>query len=157
MIGVLIFPGFYHALMPSREFSEVFAVHQLRDRGMIAAPILAIATAVAVLWSLFKYQAAYVAVMDLLPPQFQDGLNSRFAFPEYVLRPSTPLALQGEYVKSQIGFCFATLGVSLLCFSFEKSIVGLIVLVMFFGFTALTVKSWKTYQANCSTSNSQRD
>lgn len=116
---------------------------------MMAVLILAIATAVAVLWSLLKYQTAYVAVIDLLPPQFQDGLNSKFAFPEYVLRPSTPLALQAEYVKSQVGFCFATLGVSLLCFSFEKTIAGLIILLMFFGFSALTIVSWKTYQANC--------
>ncbi len=115
---------------------------------MIFIPILAIATAVAVLWSIFKYQTAYVALINSLPPQFQDGLNSKFAFPGYVLRPSTPLALQAEYVQSQIGFCFAALGVSLLCFLFEKIVVGSIVLAMFFGFTTLTVKSWKTYRAN---------
>lgn len=114
---------------------------------MIAA--LAIATAFAVLWSLFKYQTAYIALIDLLPPQFQDGVSSKFAVPEYVFRPSTPLTLQAEYVKSQIGFCLATFGISLLCFSFEKTIVGWIVLAMFFGFTALTIKSWTTYKANC--------
>ena len=116
---------------------------------MITVPILVIATAVAVLWSLFKYQTTYIALLDLLPPQFQDGLNSKFAFPEYVLSPSTPLTLQAEYVKSQIGFCLGTLGVSLLCFSFEKTIVGLIVMIMFFAFSALTIKTWKTYKANC--------
>lgn len=116
---------------------------------MIAVPILVLATAVAVLWSIFKYQTAYVALIDSLPPQFQDGLSSKFAFPEYVLSPSTPLPLQAEYVKSQIGFCFATLGVSLLCFLFEKTLVGLIILVVFFGFTALAIKSWKKYHANC--------
>ena len=116
---------------------------------MIAIPILVIATAVAVLWSLFKYQTTYIALFDLLPPQFQDGLNSKFAFPEYVLSPSTPLTLQAEYVKSQIGFCLATLGVSLLCFSFEKTVVGLIVMIVFFALTALTIKTWKTYKANC--------
>ena len=116
---------------------------------MIAVPILAIATAVAVLWSILKYQTAYVALIDSLPPQFQDGLSSKFAVPEYVLQPSTPLALQGEYVKAQIGSSFATLGISLLCFLHEKLIAGSIVLVIFFWFTALTIKSWKTYQANC--------
>jgi hypothetical protein len=115
---------------------------------VIAVPILIIATIFAALWSVFKYQTTYVALTDSLPPQFQDGLNSRYAFPEYVLRPSTPLALQAEYVKSQVGFCFATLGCSLLCFLHEKNAVGLIVLAMFFGFTALTIKSWRTYQAN---------
>jgi hypothetical protein len=115
---------------------------------MIVVPFLAVATAFAILWSAFKYQTTYVAVIDLLPLQFQDGLNSRYAFPEYVLRPSTPLALQVEYVKSQVGFSFATLGLSLLCFLYDKNIVGLILLIMFFGFSALTIKSWKTYQAN---------
>jgi hypothetical protein len=115
---------------------------------MIAVPFLAIATAFAILWSAFKYQTTYVALIDSLPLQFRDGLNSRYAFPEYVLHPSTPLALQAEYVKSQIGFCFATLGLSLLCFLHEKNAVGLILLAMFFGFSALTIKSWKTYQGN---------
>jgi hypothetical protein len=82
---------------------------------MIAVPILAIGTAVAVLWSMFKYQTAYVALIESLPPQFLDGLSSKFAFPEYVLRPSTPLSLQAEYVRSQIGFCVAAYGVALLC------------------------------------------
>ena len=115
---------------------------------MIAVPILALATAVAVLWSAFKYQTTYAALIDSLPLQFRDGMTSKFAFPEYVLSPSTPLALQAEYVKSQIGFCFATLGCSLLCFLYEKNAVGFIILAMFFGFTALTIKSWRTYQAN---------
>jgi hypothetical protein len=116
---------------------------------LIAIPILVIATAAAVLWSLLKYQTAYVALIGSLPPQFQDGLNSKFAFPEYVLHPSTPLALQADYVKSQIGFCVAALGFSLLCFLYGKTVVGLIILVVVFGFTALTMKSWKTYKANC--------
>jgi hypothetical protein len=120
----------------------------MQERRMIAVPFLAIATAVAVLWSAFKYQTTYVAVIDSLPSEFRDGLNSRYAFPEYVLRPSTPLALQAEYVKSQIGFSFATLGLSLLGFLYEKNTVGLILLAMFFGFSALTIKSWKTYQEN---------
>jgi hypothetical protein len=115
---------------------------------MIVVPFLAIATIFAILWSAFKYQTTYVAVIDTLPLQFRDGLNSRYAFPEYVLRPSTPLALQAEYVKSQIGFTFAMLGLSLLCFLYEKNPVGLILLTMFFGFCVLTIKSWKTYQAN---------
>ena len=122
---------------------------------MIAA--LAIATAFAALWSLFKYQTAYIALIDLLPPQFQDGVSSKFAVPEYVFRPSTPLTLQAAYVKSQIGFCLATFGISLLCFSFEKTIVGWIVLAMFFGFTALTIKSWTTYKANCNRPSTRVD
>jgi hypothetical protein len=115
---------------------------------VIAVPILAIATAVAVLWSVFKYQTTYAALIDSLPLQFRDGLSSKFAFPEYVLSPSTPLALQADYVRSQIGFCLATLGVSLLCLLNEKMLAGLIILFLFFGFTVLTMKSWKRYSEN---------
>jgi hypothetical protein len=104
---------------------------------------LALLSALAVIWSMFKYQTTYVALIESLPPQFQDGLSSKFAFPEYVLNPSTPLALQADYVKSQIGFCFATIGIALLCFFSEKIVAG-----MFFIFTALTGKSWKIYTGN---------
>jgi hypothetical protein len=107
-----------------------------------------IATAVAVVWTIVKYQMAYTALIELLPPQFQDGLSSKFAFPEYVLCPSTPLSLQADYVQSQIGACLAALGISLLCLLYEKVLVSSIVLVVFFGFTFLTIKSWKTYQTN---------
>jgi hypothetical protein len=110
--------------------------------------ILVIATAVAAVLGIVKYQTAYVAAMELLPPQFQDGVSSKFAFPEYVLRPSTPLPLQADYVQSQIAACFVALGVSLLCFLFENPLVGSIVLAVFFGFTVLTIKAWKAYQAN---------
>lgn len=113
-----------------------------------ALPILMIATAVAVVWTIIKCQTAYAALMESLPPQFQDGLSSKFAFPEYVLRPSTPLLLQAEYVKSQIGSCFAALGISLLFFLSEKLLAGSIALIVFFGFTVLTIKSWKAYQSN---------
>jgi hypothetical protein len=115
---------------------------------VIFIPILMIATAVAVVWTIVKYQTAYAALIESLPPQFQDGLSSKFAFPEYVLRPSTPLPLQAEYVKSQIGSCFAALGISLLCLLYEKLLVGSIALVVFFSFTVLTIKSWKTHQSN---------
>lgn len=115
---------------------------------MTMIPILAIVGAVAALWSVYKYQTTYVAVIDLLPTQFRDGLSSRSAFPEYVLRPSTPLALQAGYVQSQAGFCVAALCFALLGFLFEKPVVGVIVLAMLFAFAALTFQSWKTYQAN---------
>ena len=124
---------------------------------MIAIPILALATAAVILWSGIKFQTAYVVLIDALPPQFQDGLSSKFAFPEYVLRPSTPLATQADYVESQVGFCFAALGIALLCFLNEKAVVGSIVLAMFLGYAVLTIKSWKTYQSNCNRRTSRED
>ena len=112
-------------------------------------PILAVASAITVIWSVYVYQTTYAALIDSLPLQFQDGEISRFAFPEFVLGASTPLALQWDYVTSQIGFCFAALGFSLFFLFSEKLIFGCIVLAMFFVCTASTIKSWKTYQANC--------
>ncbi|WP_298276750.1 hypothetical protein [uncultured Bradyrhizobium sp.] len=117
---------------------------------MIVVPILAIASTIAVVWSAYKYQTAYVALIDALPPQFQDGLNSKFAFPEYVLRSTTPLPTQADYVESLVGFCCATLGIALLCFLYENQVVGAIVFVMFIAFSFLTIRSWKVYRANCS-------
>ena len=110
--------------------------------------LLAVASAIVVIWSAYIYQTTYAALIDSLPLQFRDGQISQFAFPEFVLVPSTPLALQWDYVTSQIGFCFATLGFSLFFLFSEKLIVGCIVLAMFFVCTASTIKSWKTYEAN---------
>jgi hypothetical protein len=124
---------------------------------MIAIAILAFATAAAILWSIFKYQTAYVALINALPPQFQAGLSSKFAFPEYVLRPSTPLETQADYVKSQVGSCFAALGIALLCFFYEKAVIGSIVLAVFLGYAALTIKSWKTYHSNRNRRSSRDD
>jgi len=118
------------------------------ERGVVFIPIVVLVTAAAVVWTIVKHQMAYTELIRSLPPQFQDGLSSKFAFPEYVLRPSTPLPLQADYVESQIGACCATLGISLLCFLFEKFLAGSIALVVLCGFTVLTIKSWKTYQSN---------
>ncbi|MGY3443859.1 hypothetical protein ACVW17_003860 [Bradyrhizobium sp. USDA 4473] len=117
---------------------------------MIVVPILAIATTIAVLWSAYKFQTAYVALIDVLPSQFQDGLNSKFAFSEYILRPTTPLPTQADYVQSQVGSCFAALGIALLCYLYENQVVGAIVFVMFLAFSFLTIRSWKLYRMNCS-------
>lgn len=120
-------------------------------------PILAVASAIAALWSAFIYQRTYAALIHSLPLQFQDGLNSKFAFPVSVLSPSTPLTLQWDYVKSQIGVCAAALGFSLFFLLSEKLIVGCIVLTVFLVFTASTIKSWKTYAANCDQRATQAD
>jgi hypothetical protein len=115
-------------------------------RGFI--PLVALATAFVALWSIYKYQTTYAALLGSLPPQFQDGSNSRFAFPEWVLRPSTPLPLQSDYVKSQAGFCLVTLGIAMLCLLSGKTEIGAMVLAMLAAFSALTIKSWKLFRAN---------
>jgi hypothetical protein len=115
-------------------------------RGFI--PLIALATVFVALWSIHKYQTTYAALLGSLPPEFQNGSNSRFAFPEWVMKPSTPLSLQSDYVKSQAGFCFVALGISVLCFFYENTQMSAIVLAMFAAFAALTIKSWTTFRAN---------
>ncbi len=120
-------------------------------------PLLAVASAIAAVWSVFIYQTTYAALIDWLPLQFRDGLNSKFAFPVHVLRPSTPLTLQWDYVKSQLGLCVAALGFSLFFLFSDKLVVGCIVLAVFLVFAALTIKTWKTYAANCDRRAAQAD
>jgi len=62
--------------------------------------VFGIAYLIAIFWSAVRYQFAYNSVVDTLPPQIQDDLTSRYAFPVYVLEHSTPLHVQAEYMKS---------------------------------------------------------
>jgi hypothetical protein len=71
--------------------------------------VFAIASAIAAIWSMVKYQIVYNSLIGSFPPQFQDPLTSRYAFPVLALSPSTPLSLQADYVKSLWGFCVLSL------------------------------------------------
>jgi hypothetical protein len=119
----------------------------IRERRLTA--VFAIATAVAAIWSIYKYQTVYHALINSFALEFQDPLNSRYAFPEFALSPSTPLALQAEYVKSMAGGCFSMLCFSLSFFSFGQVIGGWLGLGAFLLIAASTIKSWKIYKANC--------
>ena len=91
-----------------------------------------------------------MALTDYLPPRFQDELTSRYAYGVYVLRPSTPLALQADHMRSLAGFCVATLCFWLFCvFSFEQVWAPWLPSVLVLVITAFAVKSWKIYTANC--------
>jgi uncharacterized membrane protein len=111
--------------------------------------VFVVIAVIAGLWSAVKYQAVYNTVVDTLPPQFQDGTTSRFAVPVYALMSSTPLPLQGEYMKSGIGGCVMFLSASLSLFAFHQPILG------FFGLCVTAVciytgiESWRTYRENC--------
>src|SRR3981189_2379807 len=85
------------------------------ERRMVA--LFAVGCGMAVIWSAIRYQFVYRSVRDSFPPQFQDDLTSRYAFPVLVLSPSTPLPLQAEYVNALWGGCVAVLCVSLCFFS----------------------------------------
>jgi hypothetical protein len=113
------------------------------------AAVFAVMCALAGIWSAIKYQATYHALLGSLPPQFQDPLNSRYAFPEYVLHPSTPLALQTDFVKAQAGGCFAMLCFSLSCFIGGQTTGGWLALAGSFAIAASTIKAWRIYKENC--------
>jgi hypothetical protein len=105
--------------------------------------------ALAAIWSALKYFEVQSVVSDTLPLQFRDGLNSRYAIPIYALEPSTPLAVQAEYVKSLAGG-----SVALTCFALACLFAGQMpgVLLASMGAVAVTIsaiKSWKTYRQNC--------
>ena len=117
---------------------------------MIIAPFLAIASGITLIWSAFLYQTVYYSLIESFPLEFQNSLTSRYAFPEIALSPSTPLALQANYIRSLIGFCVAALGFTLFSiFFFEQSVPRLLTLMIFFGIAFSTFKSWKAYKANC--------
>jgi len=117
---------------------------------VILASLIAIMGCFAFVCSIVVNQQVHNALINWLPPQFQDPWNSRYAFQVYVLSPSTPLALQAEHMKSQVGFW-----VSVLCFAlfsilfFEQTWIRLLPSVPLLAMTASIIKSWKAYRANC--------
>ena len=111
--------------------------------------VFAIATVAAAIWSVVKYQTTYYALINSFPLEFQDPLNSRYAFPEFVLSASTPLVLQSDYVKALAGGCFAMLCFSLSFFSFGQVIGGWLALGSSLLIATSTIKSWKAYKENC--------
>jgi hypothetical protein len=124
---------------------------------VILGPFLAMAGAIAAIWSVFKYQTVYHALINSFPLQFQDPLNSRYAFPVIALSPSTPLSLQADFVKALAGFCFAIFCLSLCFFSFQQVTAGCLFLAVFLASVLSTVKSWIAYKANCRRPPSHED
>jgi len=112
--------------------------------------VFGVACFIAMFWSAVRYQVAYNSVVDSLPPQFQEDLTSRYAFPVYVLEPSTPLHVQAEYMKSMWGSCAGALLGSLCFFSYQNYVFGGFVLIVFAFAMFSTTKAWRTYRDNCS-------
>jgi hypothetical protein len=103
---------------------------------------------IAAIWSAARYEFVYRSLIDSFPPQFQDDLTSRYAFPVYALSPSTPLSLQANYVKSLWAGCLSLFFCALAFFSAGNVVFGCFVMAglswTIFGAT----KSWKTYREN---------
>ena len=115
-----------------------------------------VAGAIAMIWSAVKYEVVYRSIVDSFPPQFQDDLTSRYAFPVLVLGSSTPLPLQDEYVKSLCGSCVFFFCISLGFFFSGNAVFGGFTLFVFSWGVFHTIKSWKTYRENCDRSDGQR-
>jgi len=101
------------------------------------------------LWSAVKSHVVYRSIVDSFPPQFQDDLSSRYAFPVLVLSPSTPLELQAEYMKSLLGGCAVFPCVSLGFFAARNVVFGCFMFIAFIWSVFSTIRSWKTYKENC--------
>jgi len=110
---------------------------------------LLIASAIAFLWTTYRSQKIFYALLDSFPLQFRDELTSRYAFHYVALARSTPLHLQRAYVGTLIVFCLVPLGVSLSCLLLEKVIISGILFAMFIGLALTAGMSWRTYRSNC--------
>ena len=94
------------------------------------------------------YQRVYDALIDTFPLELRDPHTSRFAIHPIALSPSTPLALQADYVKSEVGICSALLAGVLSSFLFGNVVLGLAWSVIFLVSAVVTFRSWKAYKAN---------
>jgi hypothetical protein len=116
---------------------------------MIFILIVGCASALAFLWAAFLFQKVRYAMINKIPLEFQDPDLGYSAYPEFALRPSTPLPLQADYLKCQMLFCFAFLGFSLCCFLLNNVIAGSLSLAFFLILAVTAIKSRKIYKANC--------
>jgi hypothetical protein len=108
------------------------------------------------IWAAIRYHIVYCKIRDTFPPQFQDDLPSRYAFPVYALSHSTPLPLQAEYMKSLGCACACFFCVSLAFFASGNIPFGILCLLASFAITFSTMKSWKTYKENSRRAEAQQ-
>jgi hypothetical protein len=127
------------------------------ERGKNMAAVFFVVSAMVAIWSAVRYEIVYRSLIDSFPPQFQDDLTSRYAFPVLALSPSTPLPLQADYMNALWGSCVVCLCVSLGFFSSQNVLFGCFSLAGFLWAVFSTVKAWKTYQENCNRTVSRQD
>ena len=88
------------------------------------------------------------AIVETLPPQFQEYEKARYAVSVYALEPTTPLDVQADYVRSEGLACGACLSISAGLFAADHAVFGSLALIAFAwtGYGALA--DWKTYMSN---------
>jgi hypothetical protein len=91
----------------------------------------------------------YLSIVDTFPPQFQDDLVSRYAFPVLVLSHPTPLSLQADYLKSALTGWVGSLCISAGFFFASNFLLGYFTLAGLAYGCHWLVNAWKTYRTNC--------
>ncbi|MGJ4884744.1 hypothetical protein [Bradyrhizobium sp. HKCCYLR1023] len=92
--------------------------------------------------------SVYRAILDTLPPQFQDEWTSRYAFSVYALAPTTPLDVQASYVKAMVLSCPACLSISFGFFAAGNVVLGCLAMLAFVIATYRALQGWRTYKSN---------
>ncbi|CCD97858.1 hypothetical protein [Bradyrhizobium sp. STM 3809] len=95
-----------------------------------------------------RTHAVYHAILDTLPPQFQDDWTSRYAFSVYALEPTTPLDVQVSYIKAMGLSCPAFLSISLGFFAAGNVVLGCGGLLAFAVASYSALQGWNTYKSN---------
>ena len=110
--------------------------------------VLAFASFAALLWAGFKYYAVYFALVDSFPPEWRNTSTERFAIDQFALSPSTPLAVQADYVESQFAGCLGVFVLWLLLFFVDQTNKHWLVLAGFVVVAASTIRSARLYWKN---------
>jgi len=95
-----------------------------------------------------RTQFVYRAIIDTLPPQYQDDWTSRYAFSVYALEPTTPLEVQAEWVKAMGLSCPACLSLALGFFALGNAVFGCFALLVFVVAVHRALKGWQAYNSN---------
>jgi len=111
--------------------------------------ILLILCIAAFLRAWFLQNAVDDALSRSLPPEFTEGITSRFTPSVFALSPSTPLSVQADYVNVLVAGSFAMLCLSLMIFLNGEVVGGWLMFGIFLAGVFSTFRAWKTYKKNC--------
>jgi hypothetical protein len=116
---------------------------------MIFVPLLIFGGVLALIWSVLLRRQVHDALVDSLPPMFHEYPYDQYVADEFAPKPSTPLAVQADYLRSLIGGCLFALCISLSWFIGGNVFAGCFFLLALIGTAIVTFRAWKAYKANC--------
>ncbi len=103
---------------------------------------------IAFLYCASQYGIAFYAVIDLLPPELKNDFTAKFALHRTALSRTTPLSIQGAYVKSLAAGALFGLCLSLSVFSIGQVLGGWALFVIVLIMAGSAIKAWWTYEKN---------